>query len=82
MKIRNGFVSNSSSSSFTVYRNEITRKQSEQILDHRDEDFISNWSFYSDGKKIVGTTTGADSDMRSHLEAIGIDEALITWEHS
>ena len=82
MKIHSGFVSNSSSSSFIVYKNAITREQSEKILDHRGEDFISRWSFYFDGEKIIGTTTGADHDMKAHLENIGIDKSLIEWKYS
>jgi len=36
MKIRNGFVSNSSSSSFCINKNLLTQQQIDQIVDHID----------------------------------------------
>ena len=36
MKIRNGFVSNSSSSSFIIRKSNLTERQIEQIYDHID----------------------------------------------
>jgi len=55
MKIRIGFVSNSSSSSFCIRKDKITAKQLDDLMSHSDhpncgEDDI--WSIYEEGNYI------------------------------
>jgi len=96
MKIRNGFVSNSSSSSFTISKKHLTEKQIEQIKNYhlgwRDftEEEIENvefqyynypeWDIYETDEDVFGHTIMDNFDIGSFLEKIGIDKKFIECE--
>jgi len=87
MKIRNGFVSNSSSSSFVIYKKDLRCScQVEQIKNHSklgkemgmgyaDE----SWAIVVDDSKIVGSTWMDNFEMKEFLEKIGINMKKIKW---
>lgn len=81
MKIRNGFISNSSSSSFII-DGLITRSQLDTITKYP---FIigSGWHFHMKDDKLIGITTSCDfTKMKDYLiNSVGINELMITWEH-
>jgi hypothetical protein len=96
MKIRNGFVSNSSSSSFLIPINALKDYQILMIQDHIEAG--QNWCKYHDNKEfdaypddawdidvrekcLFGYTWMDNFDMRFFLEKIAmVDEKYIYWE--
>jgi len=82
MKARNGFVSNSSSSSFVVHKEYISEYQMERIYAHveevdRDYDV---WSIEDLGHKVRFSTSMDNFDMESYLERIGVPTKEIKYE--
>ena len=88
MKIRMGFVSNSSSASFCIKRKYLTDAQTMAIKGHYlSADFEQNgctqvdrWNIHTDSTKIRGYTSMTNFDMREYLEKIGVNEEHIDWE--
>lgn len=80
MKIRTGFVSNSSSSSFTIRPEDLTVRQLQQIYDHADEAGENAWSIHEDEKFVRGYTSMDNFDMRVYLRNIGIDRDKVCWD--
>jgi len=85
MKIRKGYVSNSSSASFVIKKKHLTEEQLEAIRDHynyavtRFYDLDTawcnegdSWHLKEDEKKIYGETSMNNFDMREFLQAIGV----------
>lgn len=88
MKVRAGFVSNSSSSSFVVRREDINAKQLYQIIHHEElaESFGlycsdgSSWSIEDDLSEVVKGSTWMDNfNMRAFMDCIGIDMDKVKW---
>ena len=87
MKIRNGFVSNSSSSSFTINKDDITCLQIVAIKKHIEfgNDMgvygsdIDAWSISESDFTISGYTSMDNFSMRDFLEKIGVPEDKIKW---
>jgi len=91
MKIRTGFVSNSSSSSFMIDKYYLSQEQIDKIKNHLEvskgmnEDFYNKdaydaWDITEEGKYIKGFTSMDNFDMFFFLEKIGIDEKNVEWD--
>lgn len=89
-KIRNGFVSNSSSSSFIINTEDVTDEQANMIINHMDykdqltyNDYISEydeWLIEFKGDTIIGNCSMDNFDMQEFFEIIGIDKNKAEWE--
>lgn len=80
MKIRDGFVSNSSSSSFVVAKNAITDEQKQMIYDHSQEAGDDSWSIHENEYFVSGYTFMDNFNMFDFLTGkVRIDPAAIRW---
>lgn len=86
MKIRTGFVSNSSSSSFVINKYWLSQDQVQKICNHTsigEEMGMSNtdwsWSITDNEKTIEGSTYMDNFDMREFLENIGVKMNKVKW---
>jgi hypothetical protein len=84
MKIRNGFVSNSSSSSFVISKHFISAHQLEQIRNHSKlgEEMGIPWTDYpwditENEHEVEGYTSMNNFDMDEFLKRIGVKEEHI-----
>jgi hypothetical protein len=94
MKQRSGFVSNSSSSSFTIAKDKLTLEQYEKIVNHFElgaqmglytGDDWNRWRIRVTpviGEIVEGYTDMDNFDMREFLEKIGVDMDAVEWWHS
>jgi hypothetical protein len=95
MKIRNGFISNSSSSSFIIDTKELTDEQVNMILNHyqyaQEMDMIDSycneydaWSitFDDDNHSLTGYTSMDNFSMYNFFLRIGVDCKKVNWEHN
>ena len=81
MKIRNGFVSNSSSSSFIVEKEKLTKSQIHMLLGYKDMEFnYDGWVIEEGEDCMIGWTHSDNGCIHEFLENIGISEkANIKW---
>jgi len=87
MKVRNGFISNSSSSSFIVERKYVSKKQLYKIKNHLEfgklkgigDYFDDGWDIDVSEKYIHGWVSMDNFNMYKFLEYIGIDVNQIRW---
>ena len=90
MKKRRGLVSNSSSSSFTVMKEDLTPKQLKAIVNHSTEgeewgfDDAKHWPWQIDERThaVLGFTPMDNFSMREFMEAIGVDVSKVRWTYS
>ena len=91
MKIKQDFVTNSSSSSFIVKLEDITALQYMQLLDHYKtaenmkilEEYageMDKWRIVVDGENLVGDTYMDNFNMQSFMEKIGVDLNKVTFD--
>lgn len=87
MKLRTGFVTNSSSSSFTIAKSDLTDEQIEKIKNYFEaakkvgmNDFDDLWDIDETNFNINGFTCMNNGDMLKFLRLIGVDRNNIEWE--
>ena len=89
MKIRKGFVSNSSSSSFVIEARNLSEKQIEQIMDHGSIcqlDYEERWDVDKainefNARVITGYVFMDNFDMHKYLtKYVHVDEDQIKWD--
>ena len=93
MKKRNGFVSNSSSSSFIIAKKDLTSDQILAITYHEESDYwkshvaerfsgltnIDIWNIYEDNEVLTGSTSMDNFSMIEYFEIIGVKVKLAKW---
>lgn len=87
MKIRDGFVSNSSSSSFVINKNDITALQKDLIINHMDEaekygidSYNWPWHITDTGQMLEGYTDMDNFDMQEFMRRIGVDLSKVSFD--
>ena len=94
MKIRKGFVSNSSSSSFIIQMRYLSDDQLEAIHNHNeiwqnlnknikkiyDLEFDDSWAIEKKDNYLTGWTTMDNFNMRGFMEMINVNSKDITWD--
>lgn len=87
MKTRNGFVSNSSSSSFIISKNLLSEWQINAIKNHATSLWFKRngcesydiWDISEDNLFVYGSTDMDNFSMGEFLSAIGVDPNTISW---
>jgi hypothetical protein len=74
MKMRCGFVSNSSSASFVLYNKYLTKGERKKILNYSDGD---GWTIYEDGRYIRGHTIMDNGGFLEFLKELNIGMGAI-----
>ena len=69
MKIRNGFVSNSSSSSFALDRYYVSQHQLDELVKYNDSLGENKWDMYVDGKEISCNTYMDNVDLEDFVKS-------------
>ena len=81
MKIRNGFVSNSSSASFMIPKSRLNYHQGQMILGFvRSDDYEDNWDIYEDGDCIRGFTSMDNGALSRWAEKVEFPVSTMEWE--
>jgi hypothetical protein len=81
MKIRKGFVSNSSSSSFVISKEFLSPYQIKMIFAHGREAGDDAWTIEETDESISGDTIMDNFDMAEYLTNIGISNKFIKWDY-
>ena len=82
MKIRTGFVSNSSSSSFVIDKDKVSDYQRRMIYDHSGKAGEDAWSIFETETKIHGSCFMDNFSMREWLiKVCEIKSEYIEWEY-
>ncbi len=80
MKIRNGFVSNSSSSSFVIAKQALTQEKITKLLEYPDsKDNYDGWSVYEEKFFIKGYTIMDNGEMHKFINSLELPEGSIDF---
>lgn len=85
MKIRIGFVSNSSSASFVVKLADITDEQLVGLMQttyqYGESKYRGDgWNVWIFGNEVHASTTMDNGDMGEWMEILGVDKSKVVWE--
>lgn len=80
MKLRSGFVSNSSSSSFLISLRDLTALQLVKLQQHTEVAGDDAWTLTVGPDSVRGSTDMDNFDMCWFLSELGIDDSKIEWD--
>lgn len=93
-KIRNGFVSNSSSSSFVINKKYLSPDNAYKILNMHKElkdnpekynleytYYVDDWKVYENSDNVSGSTYMNNFDPEDFFRQIGVDLTKVEWEY-
>lgn len=78
MKKRYGYVSNSSSSSFCIFKRHLTASEIEKIENHPAK-HGDHWYIQEEEGKLLGEVSMDNFNMGEYLEEIGIPDEIVHW---
>lgn len=82
MKIRSGFVSNSSSASFVIQKCSITPAEIFALMQYNISELNTDgWTISDNGDVITGFTSCDNDTFDEYLEKIGLDQRKMEWHN-
>jgi len=78
MKIRSGFVSNSSSASFVLDKRYISAKQAHEVINFKG--VTEGWHITEDENFIRGHTSMDNDELFEIVKNFGNDRIIVTWD--
>ncbi len=80
MKVRKGFVSNSSSSSFVIAKNAVTKEQIAKLVDYTtDEENHDGWSIRESKWFIEGGTMMDNGSICNFIDSLNLPDGCIHY---
>ena len=80
MKIRTGFVSNSSSASFIIAKEALTKEQIQSLLEYSDsEENTDGWTISEEKYFIKGCTIMDNEEIKLFFDSINIPEESMVF---
>ena len=81
MKIRTGFVSNSSSNSFVILKEKLSKEQISKLLTYQDsKENLDGWSINEISDTISGFTIMDNGEINPFINSLNIYDNDIEWE--